>query len=316
MTFLEWRFLHPWFLVLLPLPLLWLGWTLWRGRASRPAVVYSSLEPLRAAARRTWRTRALVLVPFLRTMALLLGILALARPQFGTVERVRAAEGIDIAMVLDVSLSMQERDFPPNRLEASKRIMRNFIRQRDTDRISIVLFATNAAILTPPTFDRSALEGFIDIIHRGIIADRSTSIGVALAAAVNSLLESEAASRIVILLTDGENNDGNITPLQAADIAAALGIRVYTIAVTGPYEQFDEFEVREIARRTGGGYFRATSVEALQEVYNEIDRLERTEIEVTEFTDYEERFLFLWAPALALLALELLLRGVVLGRLP
>ena len=322
----DWRFLHPWMLLLLPLPLAWLAWTWLKGREAQPSVLYSGLGPLARAARATWRTRAVASLPLLRTLVLLLGILALARPQHGQVERLRSSMGIDIALVMDVSLSMQQDDFRPNRLEVAKKVMREFIAGRETDRFSLIVFATTAAVLTPPTFDRAALNDFIDIINQGIITDDSTAIGMGMALAVDRLKDSDARSRVVILLSDGENNAGNITPRPAAEIAKTLGVRAYTIGV-GTLDvgwlasrrgatPLDETDLREIADITGGKYFRATSEEALRDIYAAIDQLERTEIEVTEYADYEERFMWFWGPALLLLGLELLVRGLVLVRLP
>ncbi|MBX3727627.1 MAG: VWA domain-containing protein [Candidatus Sumerlaeia bacterium] len=333
---LDWRFLHPWFLALLPLPLIWLAWHYWRRRDAVPALVYSDAALL-AAGRRTWRTRAVALMPAMRAGILLLGIVALARPQYGQVQRRQAALGIDIGLVLDVSGSMDYPDFPPNRLEVAKGVLKDFVAGRETDRVSLVVFGSSAALLCPPTFDHVAVQQFIDFISPATFArdQRMTAVGDGLGLAVSKLVDSEAASKVVILLTDGDNNEGRLDPLQAADAAAALGVRVYTIGVgtDGPiqvpttdlfgrrvmqtiYETMDEEVLRQMAAKTGGRYFRATDAVALRRIYEEIDKLEKIEIEVSQYDDYDERFQLLWLPALMLLGIEFLLRGFVLGRVP
>lgn len=332
---MTWRFLHPEFLFLLPLPLLWLIWH--RLRAHRtPAVTYSSVAAL-AAGGKTLRLRALALLPWLRTIALILGIVALARPQYGQVERLRSAHGIDIAIVLDISGSMDFDDFKPTRLEAAKQTAIDFVGMRDNDRITTIIFGTEAHILVPPTFDQRATQEFIGMLAEDTLPReaRRTAIGDGLGLAVRKLEEIGAETRVVVLLTDGENNAGRLEPMQAAEIARALGVRVYTIAV-GTNETFvrtvrdefgftrrqviemtiDEELLEEIADMTGGRFFSALDEAALAEVYREIDALERTEIETSEFDDFDERFLWLWFPALALLGMELLARGFWLGRLP
>jgi len=331
----EWRFLHPAFLLLIPLPLIWLVWTLWRGRAT-PAVTYSGVADI-ARVGRTWRVRLLGMLPVLRTLVLILGIAALARPQYGHVERNRTALGIDISLVLDVSGSMDLPDFRPNRLEASKRVLKDFIDRRINDRMHFIIFGTEAHLLCPPTFDREALRGFVDVVTQNTLSreQRMTAIGDGLGLAVRTLRDSDADSRVVLLLTDGENNAGTLTPIQAAEIARTFGIRVYPIAMGSsgviPIEQRDAFgriyiervdssfdiePLKEIARITGGRLFIADDMEELEEVYRQIDELERSEISISEFEDYDERFHWLWFPALAILGFEFLLRAFLLGRLP
>ncbi|MCB2154096.1 VWA domain-containing protein [bacterium] len=331
---LEWRFLYPWILALLPLPLIWLAWHYLRRARRHPSVLFSDTAPF-AAGTKTLKIRVLQLMPVLRALVLILGIIALARPQFGQVERQRAALGVDIALAIDVSGSMQAADFTPNRLEAAKEVVHDFIDGRSSDRISLVVFASTAAVLCPPTFDRQAVKLFIDTIQDGILNNEKTAIGTGLALAVDKLRDSEAKSKIVILLTDGENNTGTIAPLQAAEAAKALGVRVYTIGVGSnsiteiPVQDplfgqrmvrqqvtIDEETLQQIAKETGGRYFRATNEDALRQIYSEIDHLERTEIEVNEYDDFDERFMMFWTPALILLGLEFLLRGFWLVRLP
>jgi len=232
---LDWRFLHPAVLLLLPVPLAWLAWHL-RSRSRRhPSVLMSGLAPWKAGGA-TLRVRALAVLPWLRTLALLLGIVALARPQYGQVQRVQSAFGIDIALILDISESMDLPDFEPDRMTVAKDVLREFARARVNDRLSVIVFGTKAYCLVPPTFDIGAIEGFIERLDPKAIygrnsEDRKTAIGMGLARAVEKLKDGEAQSKVAILLTDGENTAGNIEPMQAAEAAKALGIRVYTIGV-------------------------------------------------------------------------------------
>lgn len=332
---MEWRFLHPEFLLLLPLPLVWLIWHFRRARRT-PAVTYSDVSVL-AAAGKSWRLRALTLLPWLRTLVLILGVIALARPQYGQTERLRTALGIDIALVLDVSGSMDLDDFRPTRLEVAKQTAIDFVNARVNDRFTTIIFGTEAHILVPPTLDREAVMDFLALVDENILPReaRRTAIGDGLALAVRKLDEIGAETPIIVLLTDGENNAGRLEPMQAAEIARTMGMRVYTIAV-GTNEtivrtvrdefgrtrrqviemSIDEDLLEEIAEMTGGKFFSALDEAALADVYRQIDELERSEIETNEFDDYDERFLWLWGPALLLLALELFARGLWLGRLP
>ncbi|MDK2972118.1 MAG: Ca-activated chloride channel [Candidatus Sumerlaeota bacterium] len=334
---LDWRFLHPWFLLLLPLPVIWLVvHYVWLARRARPSVVFSDTS-LYAAGTNTVKIRVLRAMPVLRAAVLLLGIVALARPQYGQVERRQASFGIDIAVALDISETMDYTDFNPNRLEVAKTVLKEFVDGRGNDRLSLVIFGTSAALLCPPTFDHEAMKGFIDVITSRTFAnqDRMTAIGDGLGLAVSKLRDSTAKSKVAILLTDGENNSGRLQPLQAAEAAKALGVRVYTIGVGSnssiriertdlwgrPYTDsvavsLDEDTLKEIASITGGRYFRAANEDALRQIYEEIDKLEKTEIETTKFDNFDERFQWFWYPALGLLALEFLLRAFWLRRLP
>lgn len=325
------RFLNPWVLVALPLPFFLLAWQLGRQRGQTPSILYSDLSVARGLPR-SMRQRLLGIFPWTRTIALCLGIVALARPQFGTIEYNVSSLGVDIALVLDVSGSMQEQDFRPNRLEAAKSAAIDFVRDRRTDRISVILFGEQAAILTPPTLDMRSVEMFIGAIFDGILPNNKTAIGEGLGLALKQLENSTAKSRVVVLLTDGENNAGTLTPAQAAEAARALGVRVYTIGMGGGGvtprgmgnffnlprggSGFDPTAIIQIAEVTGGRYFHATDEQNLKKIYDEIDRMEKSEIEVDETADYSERFEYFWFPALILLALELLLRAFWLWRLP
>lgn len=329
----EWRFLNPAFLALLPWPLVWLAWHRWRSGKRHPTLVYSDVSLL-GGIQPTFKQRVLRLMPWVRVLVLMLGIIALARPQYGSIERHVNSMGLDIALVIDVSGSMQAQDFKPNRLEAAKAVVKKFIEGRPNDRISIIIFAEDAAVLSPPTFDSEAAKLFVDNIHDQIIPNTRTAIGMGLALGVDKLKDSKAKSKVLVLLTDGDNNAGVIQPLQAAEAAKALKIRTYTIGVgtdgetvipqqtpLGPVMQrvtftIDEDTLTKIAEMTGGKYFRAKEERALARIYNEIDHLEKTEIEATNYANFDERFMWLWGPALALVLLEFLLRAFWLVRLP
>lgn len=274
-------------------------------------------------------------VPFvLRTTALALLVVALARPQ--DVERLSHTntEGIDIMLSIDVSGSMLARDFKPDRITAAKEVAGQFVADRYGDRIGLVVFAGEAFTQSPLTTDQSTLQTLLARIRSGLIED-GTAIGNGLATAINRLRESDAKSKVIILLTDGVNNRGEIAPLTAAEIARAQGIRVYTIGVgtrgTAPYPtvnmfgeltftpqkvEIDEKVLRQIASQTGGEYFRATDKTKLKEIYDEINQLEKSKVEVSERIAYHELFLVWLLWALALLAAEFLLRTLVLKRIP
>jgi len=318
------RFLYPWVLIGMPLPfvLLWLEW-----RRPHPTHLFSDLGFL-AGMPVGWRVRAAQLLPWTRAFALCLGIFAMARPQLGTIEYNATTLGVDIALVMDVSGSMQERDFNPNRLEASKEAAVKFIQSRKSDRITVVVFSEKAATLCPPTTDLAAAQMFVESITDGMIPNQSTAVGDGLALAVSKLKDSPAKSRVAVLLTDGESNSGSLKPDQAAEIARSLGVKVYTISVGsnagGTMDIFGrqaqgqaaQPQLQRIAEVTGGKYYTAANERKLREVYDDIDRLEKTEMQVNETADFSEKFMFFWYPALALLAIELLLRAFVLRRLP
>lgn len=276
-------------------------------------------------------------LPFaLRCAAFAALVAALARPQ--DVERLShtTTEGIDIMLAIDVSGSMLARDFKPDRITAAKEVAGSFVADRYGDRIGLAVFAGEAYTQSPLTTDRSTLQTLLARIRSGLIED-GTAIGNGLATAINRLRESDAESKVVILLTDGVNNRGEIAPLTAAEIAAAQGIRVYTIGVgtmgMAPYPavdiygmptgdtvmakvEIDEETLRRIASLTGGRYFRATDKAKLKAIYDEINRLEKSRIEVTERVAYHELFLVWVLLGTALLAAEFLLATLVLKRIP
>ena len=273
-------------------------------------------------------------VPFaLRIITLALIILVLARPQTTNSWQSSEIEGIDIMLAIDVSTSMLAEDLKPNRLEAAKEVAAEFVNGRPNDNIGITLFAGESFTQCPQTVDHAVLLNFIHGTRCGLIED-GTAVGMGIANAVSRLKESKAKSKVVILLTDGTNNRGDISPLTAAEIAKSFGIRVYTIGVgtngEAPYPypvggtvqyvnmkvEIDEKTLAQIASTTEGNYFRATSNSKLREVYEEIDKLEKTKLNVKEFSKREEAYRgFAWVAFLTFL-LELLLRNTILRRIP
>lgn len=325
------RFLHPWFLLLMPL-ILFLGyWYRQRQQVSMrlPAASATAMHA------RTWRTVLAPFLPWIRILALLLLTVALARPQRTLkIENVKA-EGIDIMLVMDLSSSMLARDFEPNRLEVSKKVAADFVDKRTYDRIGLVVFAGEAYTQCPLTTDHRIVKEFLDNLECGLLED-GTAIGMGLATSVNRLKDEKTKSKIAIVLTDGVNNAGYQSPDLAARLAREFGIKVYTIGVgttgealtpvsrrsDGEYiygvarVEIDEPLMRNMAELTGGRYFRATTAQDLEEIYNEIDRLEKTVIDVTAYKRYSEEFyLFAWA-GLLLLLLEFAMRYGLLRGIP
>ena len=327
------HFASPYYLWLLALIVPMIAYYVWRVRQGGAAIQISTVEGvLRAPKSVRYYLRHLPFV--LRTAAYALLVVALARPQ-GIEQNVRTStEGIDIMLSIDVSGSMLARDFKPDRITAAKEVAASFISDRVGDRLGLVVFAGEAFTQSPLTTDQSTLQTLLARIRSGLIED-GTAIGNGLATAINRLRESEAKSKVIILLTDGVNNRGEIAPMTAAEIARAQGIRVYTIGVgtrgTAPYPavdmfgnmtfinqkvEIDEKTLTEIARLTGGRYFRATDKEKLQAIYDEINQLEKSRVEVTERITYHELFLGWVLAALALLTAELLLSNLALKRIP
>ncbi|MBN1585851.1 MAG: VWA domain-containing protein [Candidatus Omnitrophica bacterium] len=307
------RLAHPWLLLLLPfaaafLYYLWAGRGLNRASLRFPSLRYLGLESLGEETPRR--------VQFiLRAIVLALLVLAAVRPQFGQSYEEYSTEGVDIMLALDISQSMLAEDFEPqNRVEAAKAVMKEFVQERPADRIGLVAFARFGLLRCPLSLDHNALLDLIDQTHVGLIDD-GTAIGLGIATATARLSESKGESRILILLTDGANNSGNIDPPTAARIAAAMGIKIYTVGaaragmtripiqdpmfgkryVNVQGNQLDEKALREIADITGGLYFHAEDLEGLRQIYKRIDELEKTEYEVTEFSQYNETGpWFLW----------------------
>ena len=328
---LAWTLATPvWLALLVALPFAW--W--WSRRRRREALVLPALA--RAGdLPRTWRERLRWAPDALRVAAFLAMILALARPQELAAGRPLTTSGVDIVLTIDASGSMKAEDFQPrNRLEVAKQAAIDFVAERPSDRLGLVTFAGQAVTQAPLTLDHQAVGSAIRRIEIGGLTD-GTAIGTALATAVNRLRASDARSKVVILLTDGVNNAGQIDPLTAARTAQALGVRVYTIGVgtTGeaPYllddprfgrryvrvvVRIDEDVLREIASSTGGRYFRATDPEALSQVYAAIDRLERSPLSGRRPVARIDRYAWILALALGLVVAEGVLRGTLFRRLP
>jgi Ca-activated chloride channel family protein len=327
------RFASPWLLLLLTIPVV-LTLLAWFSRTRiRPATLQYSDLRLTTHLGPSIRQRARYVLPVLRFIALILLIVALARPQSGNAREIISGEGVDIAIVLDISGSMAALDFEPNRLGAAKQVIRNFVDTRNYDRIGLVIFATEAFSQVPPTLDYNVLKRILDEtqVSWDIGLDSGTAIGLGLANGANMLRDSEAESRVIILLTDGANNSGQIDPLTAAEIAKALDIRVYTIGAARPGpaalpfpdgrieyrdSEIDEETLREIADITGGLYFRAEDELGLQEIYKKINELERSQVEVRTFTRYTELATWFMLPAAFVLVLEMLLRRTILKKIP
>ncbi len=332
------RFATPWvlWLSLLPvalflMPLLARRWA-WLKAYRRPATLqYSSLRLTEAGV--PFRQRLQFILPFMRLVALLLLIMALARPQSGRAREVIIGEGIDIVIDLDISGSMAAEDFVPNRIEAAKVVIREFISQRKYDRVGFVIFATEAFSQVPPTLDYDVLERIIDEtqVSWDIGLDSGTALGLGLANAANMLRDSKASSRVIVMLTDGANNSGQIDPMTAAQIAKALNIKVYTIGAARPGpaplpfpdghieyrdSEIDEETLKQIADLTGGLYFRAEDAEGLQKIYNKINELERSKIEIRNYTNYRELMISFIIPAIGLLVFEILLRHTLFRKIP
>jgi Ca-activated chloride channel family protein len=281
---------------------------------------YSDVSLL-AGYRPTWRVRYRWLPSAVRAGALVLLIVGLARPQVGHAESVLPAEGIDVALVLDISTSMSGSRLgrSESRLEAAQRVLRDFISGRETDQLALVVFREESLMLSPLTLDYDALSALVGEASTVNIPD-GTAIGVALADAVNLMRESKARSRAIVLLTDGQNNVETIQPIDSAQIAAALGVRVYTIGVleasrsTTAGQGVDEASLRKIAELTDGVYFPASSPEALAAIYDSIDGLEKSRVSREQYASYNEIGVYFLIGALGLLSLEVLATSLVWRR--
>lgn len=259
--------------------------------------------------------------------------MALARPQASNSWRTQSTEGIDIMMALDVSGTMQGEDLKPNRIEAAKTVASEFILSRPNDNIGLVVFAGESFTQCPLTTDHAVLINLFNAVKFGIIED-GTAIGLGLANAVNRIKDSKAKSKVIILLTDGSNNRGDIAPITAAEIAKTFGIRVYAVGVGShgivnipvqtpigiQYQQmqseFDEKSLQDIAAMTGGKYFRATDNSKLRKIYQEIDQLEKTKINIREYSKKEEQFYVFSLLAFIFLGMEVFLRNTYFRKIP
>lgn len=333
---MNFSFAHPWLLLLLLLiPLIaWL-----KGRAGRPqAFLYSSVGLVKNIIGISRSSVGRILLR-MRWLSLLLLLIAMARPQLGEGQAKVRASGIDIVVAIDLSGSMAAEDFElkgesVNRLVIAKDVFEKFVRKRTNDRIGLIAFAGRAYIATPLTLDHDFLLQNLERLNLGALED-GTAIGSAISAAVNRLRDIEAKSKVVVLMTDGQNNAGKVPPITAAEAAQTLGIRIYTIGVGTrgiarvPYQNvfgqkgyidqkvdIDEEMLTQVADMTGGKYFRAENTAGFRKIYEEIDQLEKTEIEIEKYQRYQELFPYFVLAGLAILLLEIILSNTVWRRLP
>lgn len=324
------QFLNPYILLVACIVPLLLIYYILVGRR-RATLIVSSTQ---GTAPRTLRYYLRHVPIVLRLLAIVAMVIALARPVVVHHESETTTEGVDIVLAMDISGSMLARDFTPDRLSASKRLATEFVAERTGDRLSVVAFAGEAFTQCPLTADQAAVGTMLSRLRSGVVED-GTAIGNGLATAINRLRESGAKSKVVVLLTDGVNNRGQISPIMAAEIARDLGIKVYTIGVGSrdkapmpaidPFGnqtfvmadvEIDEELLRNIASTTSGRYFRANDNEALRNIYQQINELEKSEVQVTHYTSYDELFGRWLLLALLLLALEFIVARVILNRLP
>ena len=322
---------HYLYLLLLLIPLI--AWYLFRLRTKSASLQVSALDAFDAPKATTFKVYMRHLPFVLRMAAISLIIIILARPQSTNRWDTRNTEGIDIMLAIDISGSMLAEDLKPNRIEAAKNVAASFINGRPNDNIGLVVFASESFTQCPLTTDHAVLLNLFKDIHYGMIED-GTAIGLGIANAVSRIKDSKAISRVIILLTDGTNNRGEIAPVTAAEIAQTFGIRVYTIGVgtrgEAPYPfrtpygvqyqnmpvDIDEPALKQIASITGGQYFRATDTESLRAIYREIDQLEKTKISVQQYSKKQEEFLPLALLVFALLLIEVVLRNTWLKNIP
>jgi Ca-activated chloride channel family protein len=295
--------------------------------------VASMSKGLSGSWRITWRP----LLTFMRLFTIGLLVIGLARPQIGHAREIIKGEGVEIALALDISGSMAALDFEPeNRLQASKRVIGGFIAERPYDKLGLVIFSNEAFAQSPLTLDHTMLQRSLDHVELAteLGLEDGTAIGLGLANAANMLTSSDADSKVVVLLTDGVNNAGQIDPLTAAEAAKALGIKVYTIGAGRPGQvpfpvdtlfgtqvsyqesQIDEDLLRQVAETTGGQYFRAEDSNALAQIYDQINQLEKSQVEIQVYNQYQEMMIWLVLPAALLLVVEMLLRKTVFRTIP
>lgn len=322
---------QPWFFYLLILIPFLIIWKVIKGKSQQAAINVSSIGGLQNVS--SWKTTFNSIPFLLRLLALTCIIFALARPQTRNDEKLTEGEGVDIVLCIDVSGSMTAQDFTPNRMEAAKKVAEDFVDQRQTDRIGIVIFSGESFTQCPLTTDHEVLKSQIEQIRNGLLED-GTAIGSGLATSVDRLRTSTAKSKVVILLTDGINNGGLIDPATAKEIAKRFAVKVYTIGVgTDGYAptpvstpmgivmqnqkvDIDEKLLTNIANETGGRYFRAKDNQSLKNIYNAIDKLEKSKVQVTSFHRFAEKFYPFVFAALLFLFLEVLLRFTVFKKFP
>lgn len=333
------QFANPWILILaLIVPALLAAYHLLARRGAKPAAMHHPATGLMEGLPPSWRATWRPLTTVMRVLAVILMIVGLARPQFVQGRETITGEGVDIALALDISGSMASLDFEPqNRLQASKQVINDFVTERPYDRVGLVIFSNEAFSQSPLTLDHNMVSRSLDQVELAVDLglEDGTAIGLGIANAANMLTNSDAESKVVILLTDGVNNSGQIDPLTAAEAAKALGIKIYTIGAGRPgevpvpvpglfgnttiaYQEsvLDEATLQQVADITGGRYYRATDTEGLRAIYNEINELEQSQIEVQVFNQHQELMIWLLLPALAILLLEALLRNTLFRRVP
>ncbi len=324
---------HPAYLWLFLLFIPLIAWYVWKRRNLHASLEVSTIAPV-ARLPRSWKEYLSHLLFIMQLGVIGCIIMILARPQTRDSWHTSSVEGTDIVLALDISTSMLARDFNPDRFEAAKEVASKFVAGREGDNIGVVIFAAESFTAIPMTTDRSVIANYINDIRMGMLQD-GTAIGDGLATSINRIKDGKAKSKSIILLTDGSNNTGNVAPQTAAEIARQMGIKVYTIGIgtngTAPYPQenmfgrieyvnlpvvIDETTLRNIAETTGGKYFRATGNNVLSEIFAEIDRLEKTKMDLRNFTSTEDDYMPWAIAALALFGLILLLRYTVLRTIP
>ena len=317
------EFANPYYFLLLLLLIPLVGWPIWKRRKMRSTLQVPTTAPL-SGMRKSWKQRFSFLPLLCRALAVIFIVIALARPQSAFRQQNIKVEGVDIVMALDVSGSMKCMDFRPNRLGACKKVAAEFIEGRPTDRIGLVVYAGEAFTQCPATTDHETLLGLLEKVKFDLMED-GTAIGDGLGTAINRLRETDAKSKIIILLSDGVNNSGYMDPISAAEIAKDFNIKVYTIGCgslgKAPYPgpsgtvyvdtEIDETLLKNIATTTGGQYFRANNAKKLEEVYQEIDKMEKTIINETTFENKADEFMPFLVFALLFIALEILFRFTI-----
>lgn len=326
------QFAHPqyfWlFLVFIPL----IVWYVFKQRNARPSMALSTISPFRHSG--TWKSWMRHVVFVLRLAAIGCVIVILARPQIKDNWRTTSTEGTDIILAIDTSTSMLARDFKPDRLESAKAVAQKFVAGRENDNIGVVIFAGESLTGVPMTVDHAPVMNYLAGIRTEMIAD-GTAIGDGIATSLNRLKDGKAKSRSIILLTDGSNNTGIVSPMTAAEIAKEMGVKIYTVGIgtngEAPFPTVDMFgrityvpqqvvideaTLRQISDLTGGKYFRATGNKVFEEIFDEIDQLEKTQMDVKHFSHTEDNYIF-WAwLAFAFVCLDLLIRYTVLRSIP
>ena len=324
------NFLHPGYLFFLLILVPLVAWYIWKWRNSSPSMGLSTIKPFMKV-KSSWKVLLMHFCFILQLIAIACVIVALSRPQTHDSERSSRVEGTDIVLCLDISSSMLATDLTPTRFQAAKDVARKFVNQRPDDNIGLVVFSGESLSLMPLTADKTAIINAISNVEMGALND-GTAIGDGLSSAINRLISGKAKSKSIILLTDGTNNAGDVAPTTAAQIAKQKGIKIYTIGVgtngsikiTDPYgfstttleTKIDEQALKGIADLTKGKYFRATDSKMLNDIFAEIDSLEKTTLDVSKYTFTEENFMPWILAALCALSLRLLIRYTVLRRIP